>query len=695
MAPSLAERMEAARRSQFVGRSAECEMFRSALMASDLPFNVLHIYGPGGVGKSALLREFRFIASETGHASVQLDMRNIEPSPAMFQAALLTALNAAPHENAYQVLATGAAATVILIDSCELLTPLDGWLRNEFCPQLPTTVLSIFCGRNPPSVGWRTDPGWQPFVHTIQLRNLDPDESKAYLDIRQIPDNHQRAILNFTHGHPLALSLFAESYEQDDMEFRPEAAPNLIAALVERFIENVPTPEHREALEACAMVRLMNEPLLSEMVGEQAHPIFAWLRNLSFMEAEIGGIFPHDLAREALATDLRWRNVEQYAALHARARAAYMKQFAAANTQDQQAILHEYIFLHRDNPVVRPFFEWQEAGTIFADGMKNDDREELLELIATHEGDESAQMAAGWLDHDAQQTIVIRSSSGQIEGTLMLIALDRTRESDRTADPAIDAAQRLLETQTPLRQGERVTLFRFWMARDTYQSVSPVQSRIFVAMVQHYLTTPGLAYTLIPCADPDFWTEVFAYADLHRLEVADFTSGGRHYGMYGHDWRIVPPLNWLNLLAEREIAMGIAHTMPPVPEALIVLSQADFTTSVHDALRAFHNANELRDNPLLRSRLVLDRANASDDYEVRIDALRKLLQKTAAEMQSTPRQLKFHRAVHHTYFQPAATQEMAAELLDVPFSTYRRHLRSGIDYVAESLWTQELNAPGT
>ena len=33
----------------------------------------------------------------------------------------------------------------------------------------------------------------------------------------------------------------------------------------------------------------------------------------------------------------------------------------------------------------------------------------------------------------------------------------------------------------PLRPGERVTHIRFWMARDTYQDVSPAQSLIAVS----------------------------------------------------------------------------------------------------------------------------------------------------------------------------------------------------------------------
>ena len=124
-------------------------------------------------------------------------------------------------------------------------------------------------------------------------------------------------------------------------------------------------------------------------------------------------------------------------------------------------------------------------------------------------------------------------------------------------DPAAHATWRYLQAHAPLRPGERATLFRFWMAADTYQAVSPVQSQVFIQAVNHYLTTPGLAYTFFPCAEADFWAPVLAYADLARLTEADFEVGGRRYGVYGHDWRAVPPAAWLTLLGEREVGAGL------------------------------------------------------------------------------------------------------------------------------------------
>ena len=76
--------------------------------------------------------------------------------------------------------------------------------------------------------------------------------------------------------------------------------------------------------------------------------------------------------------------------------------------------------------------------------------------------------------------------------------------------------------------------------------------------------------------------------------------------------------------------------------------------------------------------------------DARMAALQTILRDAAEMLQSAPREAKLYRALYHTYMQPAPTQEQAAELLDLPFSTYRRHLKGGIDRVTEILWAQEI-----
>lgn len=698
MTMRLARRLAEARRRRFVGRTEELALFRAALEAPELPFTVFYVVGPGGVGKTSLLAQFATICLEHEVPVHYLDARNVEPSPPAFRAALALAMGLDTPADPCEALGAVHRRQVIVVDTYETIAALDGWLRERFLPELPDNTLVVLASRTPPTLPWRSDPGWQALLRIVPLRNLSPQEGRTYLAQREVPPDQHSAVLAFTHGHPLALSLVADVFAQrPGVTFKPEAAPDIVKTLLEQFVQKVPGQAHRAALEACALVRYTTESLLGELLSfPDVHELFAWLRELSFIESGPHGLFPHDLAREILVADLRWRNPPWYAELHDRARRFYNAHLQQAGPLEQQAILIDYIYLHRDNPAVRPFFvqlqsQHESGATVVVDAANPADRAPILEIISRHEGPASAEHAARWLTSQPDNVLVLRGASGRVDGVLVQVALASALDEDRASDPGTAAAWAYLEQHAPLRSGEEATIFRFWMARESYQDVSPAQSLIFVHMVRHYLTRRGLAFTFLPCAVPEFWAPIFAYADLTRLPEADFEVGGRRYGVYGHDWRAVPPMAWLLLLAERELAAGsLAAPRQPDAEPLVVLSQAEFTVAVQRALHEYTRPEALRANPLLRSRLVVERAGTQAGAAERIAALQALLRETAESLQATPRLAKGYRAVYHTYLQPAETQEQAAELLDLPFSTYRRHLKTGITEVIARLWDAEL-----
>lgn len=704
MPATLANRLSAARRSRFVGRDAERQLFESALAATELPFNLLYVFGPGGVGKTALLAEFRQLCHMANLAALTLDGRDLEPSIESFTAALNQALQLTPGQSPLELLA--AQRQLILIDTYELLTPLDGWLRESFLPALPENVLTVIASRHPPAVAWRTDPGWQDFVRIVPLRNLAPAESRTFLLGRNIPEEQHPAVLQFTHGYPLALTLVADEFAQrpntpadQRRTFEPDSAPDIVKALLERFVQQVPSPAHRAALEACALVRLITEPLLAEMLGladpasGTAHELFNWVRDLSFVDSGPQGLFPHDLAREALAADLRWRNPDWYTELHKRARTYYAAHIHKTTGAVQQRIVFDYLFLHRENPAVRPFVDWQTSGSLMTDSLRASDRDAVQAMVVRHEGETSAAVAAHWLRWQPNGFLIFRDHEKQPAGFMSSINLSQIDSNDRAADSAAQIVRSYLDRHAPLRPGEVATLFRFWMSRDSYQDVGPIQSLVFINAVLHYLTTSGLVYTFIPVADPDFWAPVFAYADLTRLPEADFEIDGRRYGVYGHNWRSVPPTQWLALLAERETGRGGEIPKPVPVESLVVLSEPEFAAAVRDALRDFNRPDSLSLNPLVQSRLIMELHAGANRLE-RAARLQNLIQSSVEHLKSSPRELKFYRALYRTYLQPAETQEQAAELLDLPFSTYRRHLKTGIDRVIEILWQRELHGSG-
>jgi hypothetical protein len=683
----LADLLASTRRRHFVGRDAELALFRSALAAPALPFHVLYLHGPGGVGKTSLLEEFGRLCAQAYVPVAWVDGRNVEPSPDAFMQALSVAPPEAP--------AGLAGRQVLFVDTYESLAPLDSWLRETFLPRLPDQALVVLAGRQPLASAWLSDAGWQALLRRLSLDNLTREESRTYLNRRQVPAEQHADVLTFTHGHPLALSLVADVVAQrPDAGFQPAETPDVVKALVERLLQQVPGPAQRAALEACALLRLTTEALLAAMVAvPDAHELFEWLCGLSFMQMGQMGLFPHDLAREALVAELRWRNPDWYAELHRRARAYYAARLQQTHGVQQQRVLFDYFFLHRDSPVIRPFFEWQEAGTAPTDGMAPADVPDLLAMVAQHEGEDSARLAAHWVKVRPEGVSIFRGVDRGVGGFMLRLPLHEIGAGDAAYDPAVAATLRYLARHAPLRSGETATLFRFWMAREGYQAVSSVQTRVFGVAAQHYLTTPGLAFAFFPCSNPDFWSPALTYADLARLPEADFTVGGRNYAVFGHDWRVTPPLAWLALLAEREIAMQ-ADMATPHPAAVgAVLSREEFAGAVREALRDVMRPVALGSNPLLRSRLVLAHAGADATVPARVAALQALLRDTLDGLRTSPRDAKEYRALYHTYLRPAPTQERAAELLDWSFSTFRRHLKAGVLQVTERLWSREVAGP--
>jgi hypothetical protein len=694
MTQSFAERLKAARQRQFVGRVSELGVLQAALNAEQWPFILLYVFGPGGVGKTALLSQFQRVCEGAGLTPLMLDARNLEATSEAIFNALRLALNLEPLADVPQALAQCVGRQIIMLDTCENLAPLDAWFRDTFLPGLPENVLVIMAGRQPLEAAWRADPGWQALVRVLPLRNLHPEESRAFLTERGVPADELAPVLNFTHGHPLALALVADVFQQrSGQSFQPESSPDVVKTLLERFVQKVPGPAHRAALEACSMVRVLTESLLATMLGTaDAHELFEWLRGLSFIEAGPFGLFPHDLAREALAADVRWRNPDWYAELHKRARVDYVARLQRSSGIVQQLVLYDLIFLHRDNAAVRPVFEWQTGSNLLADAYRESDRTAVLEMVLKHEGADSARWAEFWLARQPSGLIVLRDPTSQPAGFVQLVNLTAAKLFEIDADPATRAAWAYLQAHAPLRPGEISTHFRFWMAREMYQDVSAIQSLVFVLAVRHYLTTPSLAFHFFPCAQAEFWANVFAYADLQRLPEADYAVGGHTFGAYGHDWRVTPPAAWMTLLAERETMAGAPDASPPSKPAasLIVLSETEFADAMREALQDYVQTDLLRANPLLRSRLILERVGHQADEAGRIAMLTALIKDAASTLLASPRDAKLYRALEVTYFKPVGTQEQAAEAIDLPFSTYRRHLKAGLTRLTELLWQKEI-----
>ena len=146
---------------------------------------------------------------------------------------------------------------------------------------------------------------------------------------------------------------------------------------------------------------------------------------------------------------------------------------------------------------------------------------------------------------------------------------------------------------------------------------------------------------------------------------------------------------WLDNLAQKEVATE-EEPSSSRGETLIVLSEDAFGAAMREALRAYARPHTLGGNPLLSSRVVAKELEGQGDGAERVTVLLGLLREAAEVLKATPRQDKAYRALDRMYFRPAASQEQAAELLEVPYSTFRRHLKAGVAEITEMLWRREI-----
>ena len=139
-----------------------------------------------------------------------------------------------------------------------------------------------------------------------------------------------------------------------------------------------------------------------------------------------------------------------------------------------------------------------------------------------------------------------------------------------------------------------------------------------------------------------------------------------------------PPRSGWELLAEREVN--------PAPQAAVTaprpagpgLTGNSSMPAVKEGLKHFVFAEQLTDNPLLGARAIVKACGAQASPLERARMFAETAQRGRLQPAEEPRDAKLYRSLHVTYLEPTENQELAAQHLDVPFSTYRRHSEAGL-----------------
>lgn len=652
--PSLGHTLRELRRQSFTGRDDEVAAFRDALGGPGVVF----VHGPGGVGKSALLDVFADMAAEKGFDPVRVDARH-----------LTLGAGALP-------LPVGDEPAILLIDTYELLEPIDDWIREHYLPSLPASCLVVIAGRRGPGPRWRADPAWRTLMRVVALGNLSPREGLAYLRAQDVPEESRERLLKISSGHPLTLSMAVDAVRRGATPRTLSDLPGGAGTLLAQLIGEVPSARHRTALEVCALLLVTTEDLLRSMAGDDTGELFAWLRAQVFVDESPYGLYPHDVVRDAIIADLRWRDPARHAGLYRRKLDLFQGQVRAMATERQRLdLMVMTVALNGARSRFAALASLPPAMRAHADGLRDGDQPEIVAMTTRWQGHEQAGLVAHWMKRRPEAFRVFRGENGEPRG--YGACLDLT-EADLGADPGADAMWAHASEYGPPRAGERVRAWRFFLDRDHGQRPSPSLT-LFIAwqMLEIILIDDDTAWSLVGAfGDTELWAPAMESLGFRAVAEAGYTVGESSYPVFAHDWRRTDVEEYTDLLHA-----SLLGTPAQSAACEAALSRPEFTEAVRSALRALHTPELLRSNPLLRSRMVRRHERAG---RTPAESLRDLLDDAVAVLKPD-----FGVLIDRTFLRPTGVQERVAESLHLSFNTYRRHRDKAVAQLTELLWDRE------
>ncbi|MFO0619734.1 MAG: hypothetical protein U0414_44530, partial [Polyangiaceae bacterium] len=626
---SLADIEAAGQLANFVGRRSEIlQLCRAIERGAPTLF---YVFGPGGVGKTCLARAFAAKARDLALAVAHVDARRIEPTLPAVRAALERA--GLRRRRAVRRSRPGVRR-MVSIDTFEALSAIESFVLPEVLERVDCGTIVVVSSRDAPSARWRALSTWGRSIVPIALRNLLPAESVRYLSRRGITGERAAAIVAFSHGHPLALALAADAVSNaPSLPFVADPSRETVSALYDYFMRGVADPRRREAIEACAILHVTTEVELRHTLERSPGDSFAWLRQLSFIETHRRGLFPHDLAREVILAELRWRNPGRVAMLALRVQARLAARLRDLSGPELMDALDDFTFVVGHNPKLRMMMVQPEGGELVPDDLRDGDAAHLERIARLHEGDASAAQLSDRLRRAPSCFRVVRGRQGEVVAFGAYLRLDMLTPADRAADPE---TARVFEHASALVGAGPLppTLFARWLLdASTGHSPTPALG-VCVHLGTRLLFSERIALSYIRHSDSMAWRDLVAMSGARFLPELEGDAEGRRYETTLMDLRDVSPFDWLMRLDARTAAegWGVATRTARSDAPKTALAKADFAMRVRDALRALEEPLLLVKSPLLYATVARGVARAD-----RVAALRRALLDAIVCLGGSPR----------------------------------------------------------
>jgi hypothetical protein len=662
----------------FVGREKELAILEQNM--SDPQWKLLHIYGPGGIGKTTLIQLFAQLIRP--YRSIYVDGHSDFQRPHDFLAHIRQSLPASADSteeidmlNAYAIQQEGV---ILLLDTFEKCGAIEDWLRKEWFPKLSPLVKICTAGRYPLEDQWIRN-GWQLFIHNMELQPLSFDEIQAYTHIRGI---HNQDIVNslqrFSNGLPLALSIACEIILRKDstLFLDRQQKDQIITYLVAELTRDIEESYLKRYTEAASMVWRFDQELLQFLLKENI-PIehFREFCRLPFVIRQADHWSLHDSIRQWVFTDLRSRMPQTFQIYRRHALEVLLKRESLLPHKKTE-LAFERLYLH-ELVFVRDFrFQWDDCLRF------RECREQQLGLVE--------QL---YLEYLHNQTNFIHGETHLETLISPLWSIDPSAFYGLWRDKELVAfcSCILLTEQT-------VQIFR------TNPLTTPVTSRFNPSRRQYLLCLTGVAthleqnmtgsvaralvHIIERNKDADFldlisipyWSHYLPLLGFQRTPWADSTTPlgvqytGHELDLHHEDFssRLNRMYSTIESTASLEQIVAVKQT------TVTTLSLEAAVKLVQRALKHFPRLPLYPE--IVHTLTPLLPETASDWGTERIaqqvqDKMRGILQ---TFRDGSEEEQRFYRILHNAYMKKIGTHEVVSEYLNIPIKSYYRYLQSAV-----------------
>jgi DNA-binding CsgD family transcriptional regulator len=335
------------------------------------------------------------------------------------------------------------------------------------------------------NVAWRISPGWRQLTAEVFVGDLSEPDAAALVARRGLSPESAHAVLEFGHGHPLALELAADAVTRHS-GLNVAAGPpgDVVEELFDILLDDLPTA-HRRTVETASILRRVTMPLLSAVLdptGQDVDSAWRTLRDLPFSSTSRAGLELDPLPRTVIAGAFELRDPASVARVRSAAARAALREAGGTRNWDTTADLLYLV----QNPVIRNSYLPPTDHQHPVERAVRDDRDDILAITRRYDGAEGATAISRWWDTHPGSFVVARGGAGEVTAYGTVARLAQIDPGLAAADPVTAAVLRDVRLRPPPPESE-ILLSRRTLGSRRGESATPELGSIVVDLKRLYL----------------------------------------------------------------------------------------------------------------------------------------------------------------------------------------------------------------